>query len=301
MDNQIKTKCGFVAIVGEPNAGKSTLVNIMVGEKISIVSHKCQTTRRQVKGIAHYENTQVIFIDTPGFFKAKTNLEKALISNFKHAYKDADIILIMIDACQEKNLQYTYSFIEKLENRENQKIAVVINKVDIAHKKNILKIAEKLSHHTFIEHIFMISATKSIGIPEIKNYLRDNLSSSHFLYETDKTTDMNMSFRLSEITREKVYMLLSAELPYNIYIETEMFKETEKKARIYQSIVVLKTSQKGIVLGHKGSKIKEIKEKAIEDMKMLLRKKVELKLFVKVKEDWTNKRTHLQNASIIDY
>lgn len=302
MDKQFKTKCGFVAVVGEPNSGKSTFINLIVGEKVSIVSHKCQTTRRQVRGIAQYDDcdTQVVFVDTPGFFKAKTSLEKALISNFKHAYKDADIILVMIDASRERHLAYTYSFVEKLENRIHQKVVIAINKVDLANKESILKIANNLSKYTFIEHIFMISASKDIGMIEVKDYLKNNMPQGPYLYDPESKTDMDMVFRLSEITREKIYRILSAELPYSIYIETEMFRETEKKARICQSIVVMKDSQKGIVLGHKGERIKDIKEKAIEDMKEVLQKKVELKLFVKVKENWTEKRTHLQNANIID-
>lgn len=300
MNSQDEAKCGFVAIVGEPNAGKSTFINLMVGEKVSIVSRKCQTTRRQVKGIALYGNTQVVFIDTPGFFKAKTSLGKALISNFKHAYKDADIILVMVDACSEKKLEYTYSFIAKLSNRYSQKIVAAINKVDTANKQSILRIADKLSEYKFIEHIFMISATKNIGIDKIRYYLRDNLPVGSYLYNTDQKTDMNTQFRLSEVTREKIYKFLSAELPYNIYVTTEMFRETEKKARIYQSIIVMKDSQKGIVLGRQGECIKNIREKAVKDMKELLHKKVELKLFVKVKENWTGKTIHLQNAGIID-
>lgn len=301
-----KSYCGFVAVVGEPNFGKSTLINAIVGEKVSIVSPKCQTTRRQVRGIVQFSDEadgcdrQIVFIDTPGFFSAKTALEKALVSNFKYAYRDADIILILIDGTS-RHLANTFAFIEKIKDRKNQKVVVAINKVDKARKESLLEIADKLSAYDFIEQIFMVSALTSDGIPDVVDYLKSNILEGPWMYQDSQKTDMNMAFRLSEITREKVYQTLDKELPYNIYIETESFKEAEKKARIYQAIVVMKDSQKGIVLGHKGERIKHIKDMAIADMKLLLNKKVELKLFVKVKENWTEKKAHLQNAGIIDY
>ena len=146
----------------------------------------------------------------------------------------------------------------------------------------------------------MISALEDDGVDAVKDFLKETAPEGHWLYEEDQVTDIPMDFRLAEITREKVFEMLQKELPYNIYVETEVFKEAEKKARIYQSIVVMKDSQKGIVLGHKGERVKAIKDAAIEDMKKLLGKKIELKIFVKVKEKWTEKKAHLQNAGIID-
>jgi GTP-binding protein Era len=297
--NDKKTRCGFVAVVGEPNSGKSTLINRIVGTKVSIVSHRVQTTRCRTRAVSQHDDchTQIVFVDTPGFFDPKTDLEKALITNFKHAYKDSDVILVMIDACS-KNISTTLSFLEKLKHR---KVAAVINKVDIADKSKILKTASELSKFTFLERIFMISANNGDGVSDIVEYLKDNMPDGPYMFDPNSKTDMSIQFRLSEITREKLYQVLLAELPYNIYVETELFKETEKKAKIYQSIVVAKDSQKGIVLGSGGDRIKAIKDMAISDIKDLLDKKIELKLFVKVKENWTKKRTHLQNAGIISY
>ena len=292
-------KCGFIAVVGEPNAGKSTLINSVVGEKISIVSDKVQTTRRQVRGIVSFNDTQLVFIDTPGFCKANTSLEKALISNFRYAYKDADIILLVIDAT-DKNHNSSISFIEKIKDR-NSVFAVVINKTDKAPKENIVKIAEELSKYDFIKEIFMVSALKQDHTQDIVSFLSENSPKGPWMYEENTTTDMDMKFRLSEITREKIFLMLSKELPYSIYVETEVFREAEKKARIYQAIVVIKDSQKGIVLGKNAQCIKRIKELATQDMKDLLGKKIELKLFVKVKENWTEKKAHLKNAGILDY
>jgi GTP-binding protein Era len=297
----MNSKCGFVAVVGEPNSGKSTLVNMVVGEKISIVSPKAQTTRRQIRGIAQYENEQIVFIDTPGFFKARTSLERALVRNFRHSYEDSDVILVMIDATSSF-LSMTFSFIEKLEPIKEEfgsKIIVIINKIDKASKDSILKITKKLSNYKFINEIFMISALNNDGVQDVIDYLRNCIPEGPFQYETDRKTDVDMIFRFAEITRENVYRILSDELPYSIYVETELFKETEKKVKVFQAIVVMKDSQKGIVIGAQGSRIKRIKDLSIKSMRELLDKKIELHLFVKVKEKWPESRAHLQNAGIL--
>lgn len=291
-------KCAFVAVVGEPNAGKSTLVNSIVGEKVSIVSPKMQTTRRQIRGITELENTQIVFTDTPGFCKPNSPLEKVISSNFKNSYKDSDLILMVIDA-SSKSTMSSLNFIEKLKLTKIP-FVVVINKVDIAKRENILKLADEISKYDFIRRVFMISALNSDGIEDIKVFLKDSAPQSPWLFEKDKPTDAPLKFRLSEITREKIFNHLDKELPYSIYVETEVFRESEKKAKIYQSIVVMKDSQKGIVLGKSGNMIKSIKDESIKDMRELLDKKIELKLFVKVKEKWTEKKAHLQNAGIID-
>jgi GTP-binding protein Era len=299
MNNNSQTRCGFVAVVGEPNSGKSTFVNAIVGEKISIISKKPQTTRRQVRGIAQYDGFQIILVDTPGFFKGTTSLEKAIINNLRKSYRDVDITLVMIDATRS-NLDYTFSFIEKLSRMNEQRLSIIINKVDISSKNSILKIANKLSLYKFIDNIFMISAITKDGLDDVIEYLKNNIPESPNMYDVETKTDMEMIFRLSEITREKLFKILLQELPYSLYVETEVFREAEKKARIYQSIVVVKDSQKGIILGRNGERIKSVKEMAIQDMRDLLGKKVDLKLFVKVKENWTEKRSHLQNAGIIN-
>ena len=294
----MQSKSAFVAVVGEPNAGKSTLVNSIVGEKVSIVSQKIQTTRRQIKGIVEIDESQIVFIDTPGFCKPNTPLEKVIASNFKNSYKDSDLILLVIDATS-KNLASSFEFVKKISSTKIP-FSVVINKVDVAKKESILKIATELSLYDFIKQIFMISALNQDGIQDIKSFLKNSAPEGPWFYEQNTPTDLPVKFRLSEITREKIFNHLNKELPYSIYVETESFHESEKKAKIYQSIVVMKESQKGIVLGKSGSMIKTIKDEAIADMKILLNKKIELKLFVKVKEKWTEKKAHLQNAGIID-
>lgn len=294
----MNSKCNFVAIVGEPNAGKSTLLNTIIGEKISIVSSKIQTTRSQIRGIFEIDETQIVFIDTPGFCRANSALEKALISNFRHAHKDADVVLVVIDATAKSHAS-SIAFIEKFKDG-NKVIAVAINKTDISTKESLLKIAQELSMFEFVKCVFMISAQKNDGLDRLIKFLQETAIEGPWLYEKGQKTDAKTVFRLAEITREKIFQALEQELPYSIYVETEAFRETAKKARIHQVIVVMKDSQKGIVLGRQGAMIQEIKEKAIVDMKKLLdNKKIDLKLFVKVKKKWTEKNDQLQNAGII--
>ncbi len=294
---QSETKCAFVAIVGEPNAGKSTLVNSIVGKKVSIVSPKVQTTRRQVRCITEVGNTQLVFVDTPGFCKPNTSLEKAIEHNFKNSYQDADIILLVIDATS-KSIEPSLKFLSKVPKETT--ISVVINKVDIAKKENILKIAKRISEYDFVAKTFMISASKLDGVQDIVQFLTNSARPSPWFFEPNTMTDLPMSQRLAEITREKLFSHLDKELPYSVYVETELVHETDKKAKIIQSIVVIKPSQKGIVLGKSGGMIRKLKYEAIKDMRNLLNKKIELKLFVKVKEKWVEKKVHLKNAGIID-
>ncbi|MDR0695898.1 MAG: GTPase Era [Holosporales bacterium] len=292
-------RCSFVAVVGQPNAGKSTLVNTVVGEKVSIVSHKIQTTRMQVRGIAAIgRNSQVVFIDTPGFCQSRTPLESVIAGNFKSSLNGVDLALVLIDA----SAKYDESSLSILQLLQQKKIntVVVINKVDIAKKENILRVASALAGHTFLKKVFMISALTGDGIEDLKEFLAEDAPIGPWMYAPGQATDMTTTLRLAEITREKIFERMEKEIPYSIYVETELFKETEKKARIYQSIVVMKDSQKGIILGRNGLMIKEIKEASIADMRNLLGKKIELRLFVKVRTKWATSRIHLQNAGIID-
>jgi GTP-binding protein Era len=292
------TKCIFVAVVGEPNAGKSTLINSIVGTKISIVSHKIQTTRRQVKGIIQINETQIVFTDTPGFCKSNSSLEKVIQSNFKYSYKDSDLILLLIDP-NSKKLPMTFNFIEKININKN--LIIVINKVDISKKENILKTTAQLSKYEFITKVFMVSALTKDGLDDLIKFLTECAPISPWMFEKGQITDVDLKFRLSEITREKIFKYLEKELPYSVYIETEDIRENDKKIILYQSIVVLKNSQKGIVLGNKGAMIKTIREEAARDIHKILHKRIEMRLFVKVREGWTENKRYLQDAGIIDH
>jgi GTP-binding protein Era len=287
----------FVTVVGAANAGKSTLINTIIGEKVSIVSHRVQTTRRAIRGIATIGVAQVVFLDTPGFCTAASPLEKVLLTNLRKSCRDPEMILLVIDATS-KNHNQSMKFVERTQ-KAKVPFVVVINKVDVAKREDVLKIASMLSSHDGIMKVFMVSALLDDGICDLKNFLEEAAQEGVWMYEDAQTTDSPLSFRLAEITREKIFLRLKEELPYSIYVETELFHESEKKATIYQSIVVMKDSQKGIVLGRNGTMIKSIKGEAIADMVPLLGKKVFLKLFVKVREKWTEKMEHLQNAGIV--
>ncbi|MDR1609658.1 MAG: GTPase Era [Holosporales bacterium] len=286
-----------VAVVGVTNAGKSTIINAVVGEKVSIVSHRVQTTRRVIRGVAIVGAAQVMFLDTPGFCSASTPLEKVLLENFRGSYKGADWILLVMDATARSH-QQNIKFVERTK-KSGISIAVVINKIDAVRKESILEIVNSLAGYEHIKKVFMISALLDDGIDDLKQFLEEVALDGPWLYDEEQTTDSTIHFRLAEITREKVFARLKKELPYSIYVETELFRESEKKATVYQSIVTLKDSQKGIVLGRNGMMIKAIKSDAIADMIAMLKKKVTLKLFVKVRERWTEKREHLQDAGII--
>lgn len=292
-------KCGFVSIIGKPNAGKSTLLNLLVGEKISIVSPKVQTTRREVRGIIEYNNSQIIFVDTPGICRPNTPLEKTLLSNFKKSYKDSDITLLLID-CLNKNIESDLKFLQN-KKQIQKNFVVAINKIDLLKDKSkLLPIIDKLKDYKFIEQIFLISSVTGDGIEPMKIYLSEKVPEGPWLYfEDHNTTDLDLKTRISEITREKIYNNLNKELPYNIYVTTDKLHVTDKKFKILQTIVVMKDSQKGIVLGHKGSMIKQIKKEVVNDIRRIFNKTVELNITVKVKEKWTERKEQLINAGII--
>ncbi|MDR1476389.1 MAG: GTPase Era [Holosporales bacterium] len=291
----------FISIVGEPNAGKSTLINTILGEKVSIVSPKAQTTRRRLRGILNTGEIQLVFTDTPGFpinDRTHSKLEDVIFSNFWKSFKGSDLILFLIDVTS-RNLNLTFDFLKRI-GKLQCGVAVAINKVDIAKKENLLKIATLLKECIFIDKVFMISASMNDGVTDLVEYLKERASVSPWFFGECQTTDADVKFRLSEITREKLFLALSNELPYSIYVETEFFAETEKKAKIYQSIVVLKDSQKAIAIGHDGNMIRILRHKILPDMKILLNKKIDLKLFVKVRKKWTEKEGYLRDAGLVD-
>lgn len=292
-------KCGFVSIIGNTNAGKSTLLNYLIGEKVSIVSPKIQTTRQEIRGIVEYGQSQLIFVDTPGFCPSKTALERVLLSNFRRAYKNSDVTLVLID-CTKKNWEKDIDFVSH-EKKLNRPFAVALNKVDLLKdKKKLLTIADKLRTYHFIDEIFFISAIKGTGIEPLRQYLADVVPESPWLYfEDHDKTDQSLSSRLSEITRETIFEYLDQELPYSIYIRTDKLTVTDKRIKVMHSIVVMRDTQKAIVLGHKGSTIRAIRLATISKMRKIFNKNIELKLFVIVRDKWTERKEHLIDAGLI--
>ncbi len=275
------TKFAKIAIIGQTNSGKSTLVNNFLGEKVSIVSKKVQTTKTRVLGILNEPNIQIVFIDTPGIFNPKRNLDSILI---KQAYQDiehANKILLLVD-CTNINLDYTKKIIKNL---ENLKIDLVINKIDlIKNKEDLLKIATMLSALHSFDKIYMISAKKQDGMEKLKQDIIDNTPTGEFEFPDYAVSDVSFKEFSKEITREQILNLVHKEIPYNIVIEIEDYKEEEKQITVKQIIYVINESHKKILIGKNAEKIKHIGQSARKELEKIAEKKVNLFLYVKIDE-----------------
>ncbi|WP_341808006.1 GTPase Era [Wolbachia endosymbiont (group E) of Neria commutata] len=277
-------KCLFVTIAGLPNAGKSTLINSIVGKKIAIVTPKVQTTRTQMRGIAILDNAQIVFTDSPGIFSAKTELEKALVKSAWSAIKGDDVALLLIDASNYlKDIERIKTIFARLQ-RTKARCILVINKIDLVKKPELKMAYEHLNLLYKFEKIFIISALKSDGLSDLMNYLSEIAPASPWFYEKDQITDSSTNFLSAEITREKLFLNLREELPYSTAVITEQFEEKKDKSLVIKQIVfVLKDSHKKIVLGKDGSNIKKINIEARAELEKMFECKVHLFLFVKVR------------------
>lgn len=284
----IDQKCGYVSVIGLPNAGKSTLTNALVGAKVSIVSRKIQTTRSRVLGIALHNDAQIILIDTPGIFKPKKTLEKAMVSAAMSSFEEGDFILHIVDAASKNPLEQNQAIIKSLKSHNN--VILVLNKVDRLDKSKLPEIAKNFNDaHNYVA-TFMISALNDKGTKDIAAYLSTNLPDCEWIYPEDHITDMPMRLMAAEITREKVFDQLHQEIPYSIYVETENWEEFDNgSVKISQVVYVQKDSQKGIVLGKGGSKIKSIGQQSRQELEELTGRRVHLSIFVRVQENWAEK------------
>jgi GTP-binding protein Era len=283
----VPTRSGFIALIGAPNAGKSTLVNQLVGSKVSIVTHKVQTTRALVRGIVIHEQTQMVLVDTPGIFKPKRRLDRAMVTTAWGGAKDADLILVLIDV--EQGIDEEAEAILGSLHEKKRKVILVLNKVDRIEAPKLLELAQKANEKVNFDKTFMISALKGYGCKDLLKYLADNLPEGPWYYPEDQISDMPMRMLAAEITREKLYLRLHNELPYSSHIETESWEEKKDgSVRIQQVIYVERDSQKKIVLGHEGQAIKAIGQAARKELMEILDQKVHLFLFVKVRDNWGN-------------
>jgi GTP-binding protein Era len=287
MPETANTRCGFVALVGAPNVGKSTLLNELVGAKVSIVTPKVQTTRSQVRGIAIHENAQIVFIDTPGIFAPKRRLDRAMVKAAWSGAGDADLIGVMIDA--KKGLdEDARAIIEKLKDARGGRV-LIVNKIDLVPRESLLALAAEADKLGPFDRIFMISAEKGDGVPDVLRYFAEAVPAGPFHYPADEITDVPMRLMAAEITREKVYLRLHEELPYQSTVETDSWKDLKDgSVRIEQTIFVERDSQRKIVLGEGGRMIKSISMDARKELEAALEKKIHLFLHVKVREDWEN-------------
>ena len=278
-------RCGFIALIGAPNVGKSTLVNRMVGAKVSIVSPKVQTTRSRVLGITIREQSQIIFIDTPGIFAPKRRLDRAMVSSAWGGASDADHVLLLVDAKRGLDSD-TQAILDHLKS-QNRQVMLGINKIDLVKKPVLLDLTATLSETGLFSEIFMISAQTGDGVDDFLDYLTQNVSESPWMFPEDQISDMPSRLLAAEITREQVFLQLHQELPYEVTVETEKWQQRDDgSARVDQIIYVQRSGQKAIVLGKKGSRIKQIGEASRKELEELLGHRVHLFLFVKVREKW---------------
>ncbi len=285
MTDNPATRCGFIAILGAPNVGKSTLMNRLVGVKVSIVSPKVQTTRTRVLGICIEDSSQVIFIDTPGIFAPKRRLDRAMVASAWGGASDADRILLLIDASRRIDHD-TQAIIDNLK-KQDRKAWLAINKVDLVKKHALLELTSGLAETGLFDHTFMISAKTGDGIDDLLNQLAKSVPEGPWLYPEDQISDMPSRLLAAEITREQIYRQLHQELPYAATVEIEDWQEHDDgSVTINQVVYIEKQSQKGIVLGKGGARIKSIGESARKELEEIFERRVHLFLFVKVREKW---------------
>jgi GTP-binding protein Era len=284
---QVETHSGFVALIGAPNAGKSTLVNRLVGAKVSIVTHKVQTTRAIVKGIATHGAAQIVFVDTPGIFKPRRRLDEAMVTTAWGGAKDADVVMLLVDA--ERGLRGDVETILDGLAAVRQPKILVLNKVDRVKPETLLGLARDANERVTFTHTFMVSALTGAGCDDILDYLATTLPPGPWYYPEDQLSDLPMRQLAAEITREKLFLRLHQELPYSSHVETERWEEKKDgSVRIEQVIYIERDSQKKIVLGSGGETIRAIGQAARKDLSDILEQKVHLFLFVKVRENWSD-------------
>ncbi len=281
-----KTRCGFVGLIGAPNAGKSTLLNTVVGSKVSIVSPKVQTTRSRVVGIVIRDQAQIVFVDTPGIFSAKRRLEKAMVAAAWQGARDADVTVLLVDAAKKKIDDDTRAIIDQLK-KHDAKVMLALNKIDLIEKEKLLALAAEMNETGVFSDIYMLSALNGNGLDKFMEDITAKMPEGPWLYDEDQISDMPMRLLAAEITREKVFLQLHDELPYACAVETESWEEREDgSVRIAQIVYVMRDSQKAIVLGRKGRRIKALGIAAREELEDILDRRVHLSLFVKVREKW---------------
>ncbi|MCF6301636.1 MAG: GTPase Era [Devosiaceae bacterium] len=281
------SKCGFIALVGAPNAGKSTLLNAMVGTKVSIVTHKAQTTRAQIRGVVTRDNAQMVFIDTPGIFAPKRRLDRAMVKSAWTGAGDADFIALIVDAPKgvTSELDRLLTGLAKI----NSPKILVLNKIDKMPHEKLLQISAELNERGDFSNTFMISALKGHGIDDFLGWIGKRIPLGPWHFPEDQLTDLTLALTAAEVTREKLFVRVHEEIPYNITVETERFKvQKNGDYKIDQVIYVTRDSHKMIVLGKKGQSIKAIGSDARKEMSEMFDTKVHLFLFVKVRENWAD-------------
>jgi GTPase len=298
-------RCGFATIIGAPNAGKSTLINALVGSKVAIVTPKVQTTRMPVRGIAIAGETQIVFVDTPGIFRPRRRLDRAMVNSAWAGAGEADALLLVVDAADltgnanSPAARDTMAILEGLKQGKATKKALVLNKIDGMKRVDLLPLMEKFHAEGVFEDVFLVSALKGDGVGDVASWVAARMPESPWLYPEDQAADIPSRLLAAEVTREKLYLRLHDELPYASAVETEKWEERKDgSVRIDQVIYVQREGQKAIVLGKGGATIKTIGALAREELETLFGHRVHLFLFVKVREDWAENSEHYKEIGL---
>ena len=280
------TRAGFVALIGEPNAGKSTLLNQMVGAKVSIVTHKVQTTRARIRGVAMEDQSQLVFVDTPGLFKPRRRLDRAMVAAAWGGAADADIVVLMIEAHRGMS-EGVKAILAQLNENKRGGVALAINKIDKVKTEALLRLTQEMNAAYAFEETFMISAERGHGCDTLRTWLAGRVPAGPWLYPEDQLSDLPMRMIAAEMTREKLTLRLHQELPYQLTVETEAWEERKDgSCKIDQLVYVMRDGHKGIVLGNKGETIKAVGQASRIELEEFLGRKVHLFLQVKVRPNW---------------
>ncbi len=298
MQHSLETqRCGYVAVVGAPNAGKSTLVNALVGTKVSIVSPKVQTTRFRVLGIVMADDAQIILVDTPGIFQPRRRLDRAMVAAAWNGASDADLVCLLVDAHRGYD-DDSRAIAAKLKESGRQAV-LVLNKTDAVKKEKLLALAQQIHQDGIFTDVLMVSALTGDGLDRLRSLLAERCPAGPWMFPEDEVSDLPQRMLAAEITREKAFLKLHEELPYALTVETEQWEEREDgSARIDQVIYIQRDSQKAIVVGKGGQQIKAIGAAARTELEALLERRVHLFLHVKVKDDWQDRRSHYSEMGL---
>lgn len=293
MSMESDTNCGYVAVMGLPNAGKSTLVNALVGQKVSIVSRKVQTTRFRIMGIVNSGKTQIIFADTPGVFLPKKTLERAMVANALESMRDADIVVHIVDSLRKDPVADNRGLIAQLPTKKP--VYLALNKVDTARRIDLMPLAAAFNEAFPYEKTFMVSALTGSGVADLTADLAGRMPPGPWLFDEDQVSDLPMRMMAAELTREKIFDRLHQELPYDIFVETIEWEEFDNgDVKISQVVYVQRDSQKGIVLGKGGQQIKLIGTTVREELTQMLERTVHLSITVRVQENWSERSSAYQ-------
>jgi GTP-binding protein Era len=293
-----ETRCGFVALIGAPNAGKSCLLNALVGGKVSIVSAKVQTTRTRITGIITEKDSQIIFIDTPGIFKPRRRLDRAMVAAAHEARDGADIVALVADVSRKDVVHTVEKLLDRMPGAQHRQIILILNKIDLTTHAKLLPLLAQLNEAHKFDAVFMISATRNDGVADIKSWILNHLPEGPFHYDPEDKSDQPDALLASEITREKLFNRLHEELPYGLHVETTDFKVKKDGIRIEQTIFISESRHKGMVIGKSGSMLKLVGSMAREELQQIFGTNVQLFLEVAVREGWDEKSEVLSGMGL---